>query len=63
MQPGILRGCGFYAMEEYDVLAADSSFETMRLMLDGRVARIVFDNPPMNLLDARMFNALDRLGQ
>jgi enoyl-CoA hydratase/carnithine racemase len=50
-------------MEEYDVLTADSSFETMRLTLDGRVARIVFDNPPMNLLDARMFNDLDRLGR
>lgn len=41
----------------------DNFFETMSVTVNGRVARIVFDNPPMNLLDARMFNDLDRLGR
>ncbi len=38
------------------------SFKTLRMAVERGVARIVFDNPPMNLLDAAMFADLDRLG-
>ena len=37
-------------------------FKTLTMAVERGIARIAFDNPPMNLLDEAMFADLDRLG-
>jgi len=38
-------------------------FTTLRLAVSGRIANVVFDHPPLNLLDAAMVDDLDCLGR
>jgi enoyl-CoA hydratase/carnithine racemase len=37
-------------------------YQTLRMTIDGGVAFVTVDNPPINLLDVNMFDDLDRLG-
>jgi enoyl-CoA hydratase/carnithine racemase len=40
---------------------SDHDFKTLRLAIDGGVATVTIDNPPLNLLDAGLLTDLDRL--
>jgi enoyl-CoA hydratase/carnithine racemase len=40
----------------------DAVYKTLRVTIDGGVAFVTIDNPPINLLDVDMFDDLDRLG-
>jgi enoyl-CoA hydratase/carnithine racemase len=40
----------------------DAVYKTLRVTIDGGVAFVTIDNPPINLLDVDMFEDLDRLG-
>lgn len=40
-----------------------SSFETLNVEIDGRIAWVTFDHPPINLLDMQMIREIDQLSK
>jgi enoyl-CoA hydratase/carnithine racemase len=41
----------------------DDGYAALRIAIDGGIARVTIDHPPLNLLDATLFDDLDRAGR
>ena len=42
---------------------AYDDYEVLRIRVDGGIARVTIDNPPVNLLDFALILELDRFGR
>ena len=40
-----------------------SQFETLKVEINGRIAWVTFDHPPINLLDMQMISEIDQLSK